>query len=463
MEMTNKEILEAVGGTLIAAGPLHSRVGRVFIDSREMAAGGFFVPLPGERTDGHRFILRAAEKGAVGSFAAHSAVVPLPPGLTLIGVDDPLAALQQLAAVYRQKFTLPVVGVTGSVGKTTTKDMIAAALSTRLNTLKTEGNLNNHIGVPLMLTRLDASCQAAVLEMGMSGYGEIDLLARLARPDVAVITNIGESHLEMLGSREGIARAKCELLPHVPRAGTAVVNGDEPLLEPYLAELGCRVLTFGFSPGVALRCTAVEEKEGRKWARLEQDGYSPLTLSPPLPGRHNIYNVMAALAVGRTLGLTDEELTAGLATMRPSAMRLDILTTGGGFHVINDAYNASPTSMAAALDVLMEKAAGARRFAVLGDMLELGDLEEEGHRRIGRLAAKCGLDGLIVLGERAMLMAEGALEAGFAPEKIARPGSHAQAGEIIEQWCRPGDWVLVKGSRGMCMEKVLDGLLEGME
>jgi UDP-N-acetylmuramoyl-tripeptide--D-alanyl-D-alanine ligase len=463
MEMTNKEIMAAVNGRLFAAGPLHDRVERVSIDSRDITAGGFFVPLPGEQTDGHRFIPQAAEKGAIGCFAAAAAIVALPEGMTVIGVDDPLTALQKLAAVYRQKFTLPVVAVTGSVGKTTTKDLIAAALSAKHKTLKTEGNLNNHIGVPLMLTRLESIHQAAVLEMGMSGYGEIDFLASLARPDVAVITNIGESHLEMLGSREGIAKAKCELLPHVPEAGTVVANGDEPLLEPYLADRGCRVITFGFSQGVAMRCTDIYESQGVKKVRLEQQGYPALTVIPPLPGRHNLYNLMAALAVGRTLAVPDEALLTGLADIRLSGMRLEVAETASGVYVINDAYNASPTSTAAALDVLLEKAGPARKFAVLGDMLELGSLEEEGHRLIGRLVAQCELDGLIVLGKRARMIAAGALEAGYPTVRLHEAASHTEAAAMLAGGTGPGDWVLIKGSRGMKMEKVLEGLLEGME
>jgi UDP-N-acetylmuramoyl-tripeptide--D-alanyl-D-alanine ligase len=462
MEMTNKDILNAVGGSLVHAGPLDARIKGVSIDSRTIAYGDFFIPLSGERTDGHRFIQQAAVQGAIGCFAAHHAIIPLPDGMTVIGVDDPLLALQKLATVYRNRFTLPVVAVTGSVGKTTTKDMIAAALSPRYKTLKTEGNLNNHIGVPLMLTRLDATYQAVVLEMGMSEYGEIDLLARLAQPDVAVITNIGESHLEMLGSREGIAKAKCELLPYIGQSGTVIANGDEPLLSPYLAGANSRVVTFGFSSGVTLRCSDIYEINKKKWVQIEQDGYPTLSINPPLPGRHNIYNLMAALAVGRTLDVSDAEITAGLANVILSGMRLEVVKTQLGVHVINDAYNASPTSTAAAIDVLLESAREAGKIAVLGDMLELGIMEEDGHRQIGQLVAQYNLDALIVLGQRAQYIAEGALDAGYADERVYRPQSHKEAADIVAEISRSGDWVLLKGSRGMKMEDVLTGLLEGM-
>lgn len=461
MEITLREIAAAVNGRLLSTQQADKKVNRLSIDSREIGAGDFFVPLAGERTDGHLFIGKAAENGAIGCFAAHGVAVAFPDDMAVIVVDDPLSALQVLAAHYRRLFTLPVVAITGSVGKTTTKDMIAAVLSARLKTLKTEGNLNNHIGVPLMLSRLDSTCQAAVLEMGMSGFGEIDLLARLARPSVAVITNIGESHLEMVGSREGIAKAKCELLPHVQEAGTVVANGDELLLEPYLAKCGCRVLTFGFSAGSTLRCTQISGEGQEKTVRIEQDGYPPYDTRPPLPGRHNIYNLMAALAVGRELGLTDEEISSGLSRISLSGMRLETVRTPDGVYVINDAYNASPTSTAAAIDVLLEQAGSAGKIAVLGDMLELGAMEEEGHRQIGALVAAETLDALIVLGERAKMIAQGAVAAGYPQQKVFQAESHRDAAAMLGRLARPGDWVLIKGSRGMRMEDVLSGLLEG--
>lgn len=463
MEMTLQEIAAAVNGRLLFDAQFAGAVGRVSIDSRDIGAGDFFVPLAGERTDGHHYIGQAAENGAVGCFAALGLELTLPETLTVIGVKDPLTALQALAAHYRSRFQLPLVGVTGSVGKTTTKDMIAAALSPRFKTLKTEGNLNNHIGLPLMLTRLDSTYGAAVLEMGMSGFGEIDLLARLAAPSIAVLTNIGESHLEMVGSREGIAKAKCELLPHVPPAGTVVANGDEPLLVPYLAKCHCHIVTFGFSAAADVRCTEVSAAGSRKLVRVEQSGYAPFVYTPPLPGRHNIYNMMAALAVGRQLGLDDEQIKSGLSRVALSGMRLENVITPDGVNIINDAYNASPTSTAAAIDVLLEQAGEAGKIAVLGDMLELGTLEEEGHRQIGALVASAQLDALIVLGKRAAIIALGALAAGYPQEKICRAESHGEAAAMLGRLARPGDWVLIKGSRGMRMEAVLSGLLEGKE
>lgn len=461
MEMVLKEICAAVDGKLLAPALLQRKVNRLSIDSRHIEAADFFVPLAGTRTDGHEFIAQAAQSGAIGCFAAFGRTIFCPEGMTVIGVADPLLALQQLAAVYRQKFVLPVVAVTGSLGKTTTKELLAAVLSVGLKILKTEGNLNNQIGVPLMLSRLDSSHQAAVLEMGMSGFGEIDLLARLAQPSVAVITNIGESHLEMVGSRQGIAKAKCELLPHLPSTGAVVANADELLLVPYLEQAGCQVITFGFSASATVRCVAVSKNKGKRMVQVEQDGYAPLVLPSPLPGRHNVYNLMAAVATGRLLGVTDEDIAIGLAQVALSGMRLEMVQTPAGINVLNDAYNASPTSMVAAMDVLLEQAGDAVKIAVLGDMLELGCLEEEGHRQIGSLVASHALDALIVLGKRGQIIADAALSAGYPSGQLFRPESHTAAAKLIEQLTRAGDWVLLKGSRGMRMEAVLLELLEG--
>ncbi|MBS4030020.1 MAG: UDP-N-acetylmuramoyl-tripeptide--D-alanyl-D-alanine ligase [Clostridiales bacterium] len=462
MEMNCTQILEAANGKLLQAGNMETNITRLTIDSRDTAEGAFFIPLAGDRTDGHRFIRDAAQRGAIGCFSAIAADVALPKGLTVIGVPDTLQALQQVAAHYRKLFSLHMIGVTGSVGKTTTKDIIAAVLSQRFKTLATQGNLNNHIGLPLMLSRLDSTYEASVLEMGMSGAGEIDLLARLALPKIGVITNIGESHLEALGSREAIACAKRELLQHLPENGIAFINGDEPLLFDTSKKFRGKLVTFGFSSRCTMRCTNIVQHQDKKAICLEQHGFPSLTLVPPLPGRHNIYNVMAAVAVGRGLGVTDEEIVQGLSLTRLSGMRLEVVTTAG-LHVINDTYNASPTSVAAAIDVLDELAGSAGKMAVLGDMLELGSLQTEGHRQVGRLVASKNLDALVVFGERAQEIATGALQAGFPQSRVHKATTHSEAAQTIRQLARPGDWVLIKGSRGMRMEDVLAALSGGVK
>ncbi|NLP37500.1 MAG: UDP-N-acetylmuramoyl-tripeptide--D-alanyl-D-alanine ligase [Firmicutes bacterium] len=463
MEMSCRAVATAVKGKIIAEGPEDRWIRRFVIDSRQVSPGDFFVPLAGEQTDGHKFIGHAAQKGAIGCFVRENAMVEIPPQLFMIAVPDPLVALQELAAFYRQKFDLSVVGVTGSVGKTTTKDLIAAVLSARFKTLKTEGNLNNEIGLPLMLLRLDSSVEAAVLEMGMSGFGEIKFLAGLARPSIGVITNIGESHLEALGSREGIARAKGELLEQLPADGLAIVNAEEPLLVEFVQKLKRPFITFGFKQGATIRCTAETVKDGRKLICLGQENFPELWLEPPLPGKHNLYNLMAAVAVGRHLKLADSEIVKGLKDVTLSAMRLETVTLPQGYNIINDAYNASPTSMAAALEVLQELAQGAGKIAVLGDMLELGDLEKEGHLQVGRLAAKSGLKALVVMGRRARWIAQGAEAAGMPGTAIFSCATHVQAADLLQQLAEKNDWILLKGSRGMKMEEVLYALRRGVE
>lgn len=460
MEITSREILATVGGKLLnEASGADNPVNRLVIDSRDVSPGDFFIPLPGEKTDGHFYLADAARRGAAGCFVRAGYGGEIPQGLTAIEVDDPLLALQRLAKAYRRKFTLPVVAVTGSVGKTTTKDLIAAALSGKLKTLKTEGNLNNHIGLPIMLSRLRRDHEAAVLEMGMSGRGEIALLADLAAPRVGVITNIGESHLELLGSRENIACAKCELLSYLPPDGAAVVNADEELLDRHLSLCRAQVIRFGFTGRADLRCTGTPVIDGVKTVVLEQQGYPRAEFPAMLPGRHNVYNLMAAVAVARFLGLSDREILLGLKNcLRLTGMRLETVKIEPGITVINDAYNASPTSVKAALDTLGELAGEAGKIIVLGDMLELGDFEAEGHRQVGEMVAKLGGKALILLGERSRFIGEGAILAGFPADKVFHSATHQEAADRVKKEAGPGDWVLIKGSRGMRMEEVLKRL-----
>jgi UDP-N-acetylmuramoyl-tripeptide--D-alanyl-D-alanine ligase len=456
MELTIREIAQISGGRMIQAGNPEEKPVRLSIDSREVEQGDFFVPLPGTRTDGHDFLPEAALRGAIGCFVAASHQ-PLPAEITVIAVDDTLTAMQQVAAGHREKFCLPVIAVTGSNGKTTTKDLLAAALAARGPVLHTQGNLNNHLGVPLMLSRLQKEHKAAVLEMGMRGFGEIALLARIARPDVAIITNIGEAHLASLGSRENIALAKAEVLSYLPPDGTAILNGDEPLLVPY-SRLDCRLVTFGFSPRATIRCASLTRQGAAYHLSLEQEGYAPLQFNSPLPGRHNVYNVMAAVAAARELGLADPEIVSGLSLVRASGMRLEVLELRQGWKVLNDAYNASPTSMTAALQTFVEMAEPAGKIAVLGDMLELGTYELEEHRRVGRLAAQIDLKALITVGELAKALAASAEEAGFAKERLFSCRNAREAATVVRLHASQGDWILLKGSRGMRMEQILEEL-----
>lgn len=442
------------------SGPVEAWFSGAVIDSRKAQPGDLFVPLQGEKENGHQYILAALEQGAAGSLLEYGEItgfsgLEFPPEKVILAVENALQALQRLARAHRQKFNLPVVAVTGSNGKTTTKDFIAAVLAVRFPVLKTEGNLNNHIGLPLMLLRIKGEHQGVVLEMGMSGYGEIALLTSLCSPNLGVITNIGEAHLEMLGSRANIARAKGELLEEMAPGSTAFLNADDPFLRPMGARFPGQVCTFGFAEEAdfrALHCGF--EASGYYFTARTPSREDAESYWIPLPGRHNVYNALAALAVGIHLQLTPREIRAGLAAAEVSAMRMERSFAGSGFWIVNDAYNASPTSVQYALDYLVEWAGAQRKIAVLGDMLELGEASETAHRAVGRYAAEIGVDVVFTLGERAKLVAEGALQAGISPEHVFACTDCEEILHRLERFVEKGVTILIKGSRGMKMERI---------
>lgn len=426
------------------------------IDSRRIRPGEFFVPLKGEKEDGHRYVPQAIARGAAGSFYARESVPPLPAGSLLIGVSDVLKALQQVAAAYRRRFDLTVVGVTGSSGKTTTKDFIAGVLSRRMEILKTEGNLNNEIGLPLTLLSLEEKHRAAVLEMGMSAPGEIAVLAEIARPAIGVITNIGEAHLEMLGTVEAIAAAKEELLRHLGAGGIAVLNGDDSRLVEMGKRFPGKVHYYGFTSG-SIRCIRLSRQGENSFFRVRFPDGQDFDFTLPLPGRHLVSNALAAICVGSLLGIAPPEIRAGLLESRVTAGRMEIVAGRSGVRVIDDSYNANPASVRAALRVLRELG-GENTVAVLGDMLELGPAAPQAHRAVGRFAARCGIGRLISVGELAREIAAGAAEEGLA---AAACSGHAEVLAHLEALPPGAGWyILVKGSRGMHMERIVEALLE---
>ncbi len=459
MHFSTKDLVNITGGRLLS-GPVETWFSGAVIDSRKAQPGDLFVPLQGEKENGHQYMFAALEQGAAGSLLEYGEIpgfsgLEFPPGKVILAVENALQALQRLARAHRQKFNLPVVAVTGSNGKTTTKDFIAAVLAVRSPVLKTEGNLNNHIGLPLMLLRIKGEHQGVVLEMGMSGYGEIALLTSLCSPNLGVITNIGEAHLEMLGSRANIARAKGELLEGMAPGSTAFLNADDPFLRPMGARFSGQVCTFGFAEEAdfrALHCGF--EASGYYFTARTPSREDAESYWIPLPGRHNVYNALAALAVGEHLQLTPREIRAGLAAAEVSAMRMERCFAGSGFWIVNDAYNASPTSVQYALDYLVEWAGAQRKIAVLGDMLELGEASETAHRAVGRYAAEKGVDVVFTLGERAKLVAEGALQAGISPEHVFACTDYEEILHRLERFVEKGVTILIKGSRGMKMERI---------
>lgn len=451
-----KELAQAVSGQLLR-GEAEAVVASVSTDTRTMKNGDVFIALIGERYDAHNFLSQAVAKGASVLIVSRfeDGFLPAEKGPAVILVDDTTAALQRLARYNRQESGIPVVAVTGSNGKTSTKDLLAAVLATRFNTVKTRANLNNHIGLPLTLLEIEETTEIAVVEMGMRGRGEIAELCSIALPTVGVITNIGEAHLELLGSRENIAQAKGELLDFLPPEGMALLNGDDDLLPGQAGRCRCPVYFFGSGDNCQIRVKdIVTRPEGSEFSVTTPWGEGRFFLAAP--GRHNVWNALPAVALGLRYGLTAEEIGTALSNVRLTGMRMEVLK-GEGVTVINDAYNASPLSMKAALDFLA--AMSGRRVAVLGDMYELGERTEEGHREVGAYAARTGVDLLVVTGKYAELLAAGALAAGMDRSRIKVYPEPETLIAHLPELIQKGDTVLVKASRGMQLERVVRALV----
>ena len=445
MPCTAREICAAVGGTLLQDSG--APVTGVTTDSRAVQPGQLFIPLVGERFDGHAYIAKALDGGAAGCLTAREPETLLP-GKLYIRVADTRLALKALASWYRDKFDLPVVQVTGSAGKTTTKEMIASVLSQRYNTLRTEGNFNNDIGAPLTLLRLMPEHQAAVIETGMNHFGEIRYLGEMVRPDIAVITNVGDAHIENLGNtRQGILRAKCEIFENLTPEGVAVLNGDDELLNT--VTLPRIILRCGVGDGCGVRVTDIDDRglEGVACTVSIEGEHYRLTTSAP--GRYMIYPMAMAAAIGRRLGLTGEEIAAGVAAYTTVGSRMHLIRLPGERLVIDDCYNANPQSMAEGLRMLAASPAR-HRVAVLGDMGELGQLTAQAHRDMGALTRRLGLTAVAV-GEKMHALTETDPQAQwFATVEEAMPA--------IRQLFTPGTAVLVKASHAMHFERIVKEL-----
>ena len=445
MPCTARELCAAVGGTLLQDSG--APVTGVTTDSRAVQPGELFIPLVGERFDGHSYIGKALEGGAAGCLTAREPETLLP-GKLYIQVADTRLALKALASWYRGKFHLPVVQVTGSAGKTTTKEMIASVLSQRYNTLRTEGNFNNDIGAPLTLLRLMPEHQAAVIETGMNHFGEIRYLGEMVRPDIAVITNVGDAHIENLGNtRQGILRAKCEIFENLAPEGIAVLNGDDALLNT--VTLPRTILRCGAGDGCDVRITGIDDRglEGVACTVTIEGEHYRLTTSAP--GRYMIYPMAMAAAIGRRLGLTGEEIAAGVAAYTTVGSRMHLIRLPGERLVIDDCYNANPQSMAEGLRMLAASPAR-HRVAVLGDMGELGQLTAQAHRDMGALTRRLGLTAVAV-GEKMHALTETDPQAQwFATVEEAMPA--------IRQLFTPGTAVLVKASHAMHFERIVKEL-----
>ena len=452
---TLKEIAQVTGGRLVEADP-DAVVAGVQVDSRKVAAGELFVALPGSRADGGQFAAAAAEAGAAATLAQEGTV----PAGPRVEVADPLAALAALGTAVRDRSTAAVVAVTGSNGKTTTKDLLAATLGTRLRTVANQASFNNEVGLPLTLTRIEPHTQAVVVEMGARGPGHIAALARLARPVVGVVLNVGESHLGMFGSREAIAKAKGELVEALPAEGTAVLNADDPQVAAMADRTVAQVVTFGRTAAAAVRAERVElDGEGRARFLLHTPaGTAPAAL--PAPGEHLVGCALAAAAAAHVLGVGPADVAAGLVAARLSPGRMQVRRRPDGLTVVNDAYNANPSSMTAALKTLAALGRqGGRTVAVLGEMAELGPTAAAEHDRIGRLATRLGIDRLVGVGEPGRVMVNAARMEGMWPEEAEAVVDPDAALALLTPVLGPADVVLVKASRVVALDRVADALL----
>lgn len=453
-------------GAVVVAGPKTATALGVTIDSRQLTAGMLFAALPGENVDGHDHAVAAVERGArvvvisrdisdVEGLADAAAAR----GCAVLKVDDVTEALGILAAWHRDRLLATVVAITGSTGKTSTKDFLSAVLGTRLRVTATAGNRNNQLGLPLTILTADCDTQALVVEMGMRGKGQIGALAKIARPDMGLVTNVGTSHIELLGSQESIAEAKGELAAAIGERGAVFLNGDDAYSAAIRQMTEARVLTYGMSEGCDVRATdiSLDEESRATFTLVTRAGEIGVTLA--VPGRHNVYNACAAAIVGLELGVDLESIARALGETALSSMRMELINTARDITVVNDAYNANPSSMKAAIETLSAMATTTRRIAVLGDMGELGSFSELAHFHIGEEVGRARIDVLVTVGERSLRIAEGARAKGMDAGSVRPCRTLDEANEVLDDLLGPGDVVLVKASRMMGLERVVEGIV----
>ena len=467
---TVEELREVISDRVLAgggAGWTKQRIRRISLDTRSLQPGDLFLAIRGDRFDGHDFVATALSRGAAGAIVLDSydvSKLALKPGSKrtapfILGVRDPLFAYQQVAAYHRSRFQIPVVAVTGSNGKTTTKEMVASVMAHHWKILKTEGNLNNRLGVPQTLLRLNDRHKGAVIEMGVDNLGQTTRLCEIVRPTIGIITNIGPDHLEFFGSMDASAQAKAELLDLLPADGTAILNADDVYFDYLAARARCRVVSFGFSSKADVRAMDVKS-DGRNGTifRLLLPGKVRHTIVHiRVQGEHNVTNALAAGAVGSVLGFPGAVIAQGLSRFRPAAMRSQVLVNRG-MKLIIDCYNANPASMKAAVQLLAQAGTNRKKIAVLGDMLELGPHAVQMHEEVGGFVARHGVDQLVACGALGRSIAKGARQAGFDRTHILEARDARTAAAAVKAIVKAGDVVLIKASRGMRLELVADAL-----
>ncbi|MGD8833466.1 MAG: UDP-N-acetylmuramoyl-tripeptide--D-alanyl-D-alanine ligase [Desulfobacteraceae bacterium] len=458
-----KEVLTATGGRYLygGAGQCFQSVG---IDSRNIDPEALFVAIRGVHHDAHDFISQVVDHGVKGIVIEEQTQRPMhhgrwkAEGVACVTVPDTTRALGALAAFARERLDIPVLAITGSSGKTTTRQMAAAVMARRYETLVTEGNLNNEIGLPLTLLKLDRTHQAAVLELGINHFGEMDRLGAICKPTMGMITNVGPAHLEFLGSLDGVARAKGELLPHIDPKGYVILNKDDDYVSALAARASCQAVCFGISPRADISAESiVESADGIAFTLILPDARVPVQLKTS--GRFMVSNALAAAAAGHLSGVGARQIQQGLESFTPESGRLQVIETAMGVKIIDDTYNANPASMAAAFQTLSALRKSGRCFVVLGDMLELGDQAGQLHRQVGVAAGKIGVVKLYAHGDHASELISGARQSGMPTGQLLAAGKEEIISDL-EQQLGPEDWVLVKGSRGMKMETVVRAITD---
>lgn len=453
-KMTIREIMQATNAQVIAVDGLNEvldkTVAHITQDSREVTKESLFFAVQGERMDGHEFIEECYEKGV--AVCLSSKVIAPKKGSALLLVPDVKKALLKLAAHYRNKFDIPFIGITGSVGKTTTKDMVASVLAQKYDVLWTQGNYNNDIGVPLTLFRLEEHHEIAVIEMGMNHFGEIHALAEVVRPHLGLISNVGVAHIEYLGSREGIMKAKCEMFDFMPENGVAVLNADNDMLITLEGKLTQKLRWFGVENKKDVYADKLEILGMEKTKCAIHTPAGSFDAIVPMPGEHMILNALSAVAVGLEMGLSLEEIKMGIESFVPTKNRMNVMKLENKMTVLNDVYNANPVSMKASLDILAN--ADGRKVAILGFMGELGEYALEMHEEVGAYAAEKGIDLLFCIGKFSEQMEQGARDGGL--KEIHRYDSQEDFWNQGLTLLKKGDAILVKASRSMALEKTVE-------
>src|SRR5213596_3543477 len=426
-------------------------INKISTDSRTIKPGELFVALRGENFEGHDFVEASAKAGATGALVDLNWAGNVPNNFALLRATDTQQAYQTLAANYRRSLALKVLAITGSNGKTSTKDFAASVLARRFRVTKTEGNFNNHVGLPRTILEATSRDEIGVWEIGMNHPGEIAALAKIAAPDAAIITNIGVAHIEFMGSREAIAREKGALAEAVGSQGTVILNADDPFSKGIAARTRAKVVFAGTTTGAVRAIELRQSADGSEFTIVE--GAHRCRAQLPVAGSHMMQNALLAVAAGRAFGLSLEECAAGLAAAPLTKARLQIKEIGG-VQFLDDSYNANPESMKAALRTLVELDAEGKRIAVLGEMGELGRESERGHREVGEEAATLGIDQLIAIGKMGKKIAQGARTAGL--NKVSSAQSTSEAAKLLSEMAEPGDLVLIKGSRAARTEEVIE-------